>query len=409
MIRNLIQLATVLALSVLATPLRAETILVFGDSWSKPVAARLRKVLTENGHTDVTAMFAAPFILELSELKSQQGLAQISAWLDVKPDANFVHLSIGDNDLNRNWEPALAGTQAEADLLAKMIEDIEIVVDHIHSVRPGARVFWSSYDFFRPLEPTNLRGTPAEVNALLLKLSERATEFAASRSPGTTYGDFNGLMQVTYGFDGIQHSQFDPPFSIPPGDPSLPDPAWPGPNAAFGDTPKHPTTEGYKVLAQAQYDSFYASALSAQAFQINAGLNDAWFNLTTAGQGFLITVFPDRKEVFLAWFTYDTERPPEDVAAMLGEPGHRWLTAQGPYDGDTANLTIFMTEGGVFDAAVPAASTDPAGDGTMTLEFADCTEGLVNYEITSLGISGAIPIQRITQDNVPLCEALANP
>jgi len=144
-------------------------------------------------------------------------------------------------------------------------------------------------------------------------------------------------------------------------------------------------------------------------FTINAGLNDAWFNSVTNGQGFLITVFPDRKEVFLAWFTYDTERPPEDVTAFLGEPGHRWLTAQGPYDGDTANLTIFVTEGGIFDAAVPVAETDPAGDGTLTLEFADCTEGLVNYEITSLGISGEIPIERITPDNVALCETLASP
>ena len=97
------------------------------------------------------------------------------------------------------------------------------------------------------------------------------------------------------------------------------------------------------------------------------------------------------------------------VTAMLGDPGHRWLTAQGPYDGNTANLTIFVTEGGVFDSAEPATSTDPDGDGTLTLEFAGCTEGLVNYEITSLGISGEIPIQRIVQDNVPLCEALANP
>jgi hypothetical protein len=151
----------------------------------------------------------------------------------------------------------------------------------------------------------------------------------------------------------------------------------------------------------------YAS--STDDFIINSGLNDAWFNLATNGQGFLITVFPVRKEVFLAWFTYDTERPPEEVTAMLGEPGHRWLTAQGPYEGDTANLTIFVTEGGVFDSAVPAATTDPAGDGTMTIEFADCTEGLVNYEITSLDISGEIPIQRITPDNVALCETLASP
>jgi hypothetical protein len=33
----------------------------------------------------------------------------------------------------------------------------------------------------------------------------------------------------------------------------------------------------------------------------------------------------------------------------------------------------------------------------------------VNYEITSLGISGEIPIQRISPDNVALCEALTSP
>ena len=76
---------------------------------------------------------------------------------------------------------------------------------------------------------------------------------------------------------------------------------------------------------------------------------------------------------------------------------------------DTARLTIFMTEGGVFDSAEPVASADPAGYGDLTLEFADCTEGLVEYEITSLGISGKIPIQRITLDNVPTCEALSSP
>ena len=42
----------------------------------------------------------------------------------------------------------------------------------------------------------------------------------------------------------------------------------------------------------------------------------------------------------------------------------------------------------------------------MTIGFAECSEGLVNYQITSLDISGEIPIQRITPENVPLCEAL---
>ncbi|MFC1605380.1 formylglycine-generating enzyme family protein [Pseudomonadota bacterium] len=151
------------------------------------------------------------------------------------------------------------------------------------------------------------------------------------------------------------------------------------------------------------------SSVEGPGFHINAGLNDAWYNPATNGQGFLISVFPDRQEMFLAWFTYDIERPPEGVQAVLGEPGHRWLTAQGPYDGDTANLTIYLTEGGQFDAVDPPAATDPAGDGSLTIEFADCNSGLATYQITSLGISGEIPLERIALDNVPLCETLASP
>jgi glucose/arabinose dehydrogenase len=142
-----------------------------------------------------------------------------------------------------------------------------------------------------------------------------------------------------------------------------------------------------------------------EGFTINPGLNDAWYNPLTAGQGFFIIVLPETEIVFLAWFTYDVERPPEDVTAILGEPGHRWLTAQGPYSGDTATLDIYVTSGGVFDSPVPAVDP-PVPGGTMTISWSDCEEGLVSYEITSLSLAGEIPIERIVPDNVALCEAL---
>jgi plastocyanin len=146
---------------------------------------------------------------------------------------------------------------------------------------------------------------------------------------------------------------------------------------------------------------------AAAVFPINAGLNDAWYNPATAGQGFFITVFPDIQMMFLAWFTYDTERPPADVGAILGEPGHRWLTAFGPYSGDTAMLDVELTRGGVFDAAEPAVTQSP--DGTIDVVFSGCNAGMINYDITSAGVSGQVPIERIALDNVPRCETLANP
>jgi len=141
------------------------------------------------------------------------------------------------------------------------------------------------------------------------------------------------------------------------------------------------------------------------SFQINPGLNDAWFNAETNGQGFLITVFPAIETVFLAWFTFDTERPDESVTAMLGEPGHRWLTAQGSYSGNQAVLDIFSTEGGIFDSTTPVPESFP--DGTMVVEFSDCNAGTVTYDIPSVERQGVISIKRISLDNVSLCEQLA--
>jgi len=134
---------------------------------------------------------------------------------------------------------------------------------------------------------------------------------------------------------------------------------------------------------------------------INAGMNDAWWNEDTDGQGFLITVFEEL--VFLAWFTFDVERPPENVTAILGDPGHRWVTAAGPYDGDTATLTVTVTSGGVFDSPEPVVERAP--DGTMTIQWHDCNSATLTYDIPSAG-QGVIELTRVALDNVALCEML---
>jgi plastocyanin len=141
------------------------------------------------------------------------------------------------------------------------------------------------------------------------------------------------------------------------------------------------------------------------AFLINPAISDAWLFPPTAGQGFFIIVWEDLKQIFLAWFTYDTERPPEDVMAILGEPGHRWLTAQGDYEGDTALLDVFLASGMIFDSAVPPVESGPLEGATIKIVWIGCNEGLVEYDIPTLGLSNDIPIERIVLDNVPACEA----
>lgn len=142
-------------------------------------------------------------------------------------------------------------------------------------------------------------------------------------------------------------------------------------------------------------------------FKINPGLNDAWYDPDTSGQGFFITVFPDIAYVSLAWFTYDTELPPLDATAHLGDAGHRWLTAVGPIADNRSVMNIEMTSGGLFDSSAEITRTDPPGsDGTLVLTFDGCNSGTVEYDIPSINRQGIVPIQRVAGDNIVLCEAL---
>ena len=149
----------------------------------------------------------------------------------------------------------------------------------------------------------------------------------------------------------------------------------------------------------------FVEPLRRGEFQINTGLNDVWSDPAIQGQGFSVSVFPDTGLVFLAWFTYDTERPADDVPANLGEAGHRWLTAFGSFEGNVASLKIEVTRGGLFDT--PPPELDQAVDGTMELEFIDCENGIFSYDIPSIDRQGVIAVKRTVPDNVARCEELA--
>jgi len=160
---------------------------------------------------------------------------------------------------------------------------------------------------------------------------------------------------------------------------------------------------GYEVLASGEGKG--TSNLEAASIgTINAGMNDAWFDPATSGQGFFVTVFPDNGVVSLAWFTYDTELPPDDATANLGDNGHRWLTALGPITDNTAIMPIEMTSGGIFDTASEITRTTLAG--TIILSFSSCNSGTVEYDIPSINRQGIVNIQRVAEDNVELCEML---
>jgi len=141
-----------------------------------------------------------------------------------------------------------------------------------------------------------------------------------------------------------------------------------------------------------------------EGFTINANLTDAWYYPGTTGQGFFVSVFPDQRQLFVGWFTYDSQLPADGVTAQIGDPGQRWLIAQGSYAGNQAELQVYSFSGGLFDEAPPQPDYDQIG--SMLLQFEDCATGVVTYDLytgTSEARAGIIPIERVAPDNVTHC------
>ncbi|KAA9130832.1 hypothetical protein F3N42_10715 [Marinihelvus fidelis] len=141
-------------------------------------------------------------------------------------------------------------------------------------------------------------------------------------------------------------------------------------------------------------------------FQVNPGLNDAWYDPLTAGQGFLFAVYTDIEMMFLAWFTHDTVAPGEDASAVIGDPGHRWLTALGGWEDNVVTLDVALTGNGLFNTLADEQETTE-GYGTVVIEFHDCNTASLEYTFPSIPLQGTIALERIikTGDNVALCEA----
>jgi hypothetical protein len=125
------------------------------------------------------------------------------------------------------------------------------------------------------------------------------------------------------------------------------------------------------------------------------GLTGSWYEPATSGQGFEVEIYPDLSSpgtglAQLSWFTFDK--------TAGGADHQRWYTLTGPVmTGRTsASLTIAQNTGGNFNGP-PTTSAFPVG--FATLAFDSCSTGLLTYNFTDgSGLSGAIPLSRITQN-----------
>jgi hypothetical protein len=130
-----------------------------------------------------------------------------------------------------------------------------------------------------------------------------------------------------------------------------------------------------------------------ESVDINSGMDGAWFNPETSGQGFKVDAYPANNFMFVAWFTYS-----DDYASGL-----RWFTAQGPIEGDLATMKIYDTTGGVFDdPALPGRDEV----GTMTMQFTDCGHATVFYSLPDAALEGEMSVIRVVPGTERVCESL---
>ena len=144
-----------------------------------------------------------------------------------------------------------------------------------------------------------------------------------------------------------------------------------------------------------------------RAVDINAGMDGAWFEPATAGQGFFLDVQPDTGPpvgatveassgfAFVAWYTYGA-----DTAS-----GQQWYTAQGSFTDSIAAIDIFETTGGSFD---DPRSPSTVKVGTMNLDFTDCDNVDIMYAFDG-GPSGDIDATRVVPNAGARCSELASP
>lgn len=145
-----------------------------------------------------------------------------------------------------------------------------------------------------------------------------------------------------------------------------------------------------------------------EVLHINSGLNGAWFNPSTGGQGIMIEILPTLDSVFMAWFTHDTQAPMD--TAVIGFAGNRWMSSLGTIDHETNTVTfdLIVTSDGLFDNPQTVTNSSPNTVGTLTINFTDCSNATATYNLIEAQLSGSFPLVRVATDNVALCQSLSS-
>jgi hypothetical protein len=124
----------------------------------------------------------------------------------------------------------------------------------------------------------------------------------------------------------------------------------------------------------------------APKFAISEGMDGAWYNPATSGQGLYIDSLGEQGQFGFAWFSWSTGAPGSS------RPGEQvWWSGVGDVEGARADVQLYASSGGAFNTPTQV-QTQAVGSGEF--EFKSCDEGSFVYRFDS-GESGTIPLRRV--------------
>lgn len=119
---------------------------------------------------------------------------------------------------------------------------------------------------------------------------------------------------------------------------------------------------------------------------LDSGVDGAWFDPVSSGQGLMFSAFPAQDTQFATWFTYDTETAPGDSSRQ------HWFTLQGPLgSAEEATLAIIRTTGG---ALMSQRTGNSQQVGTARVTRLGCDRMQLDYQFDDSEIAG--PFRRIS-------------
>lgn len=225
-------------------------ILLVGDSWANMIGIdnAIKNAFERFGHSNYTFYTNAVLAengTKTTDFIQPNRLNEIQTQLLANPDIDFVHLSLGGNDVLNNWHKSWSQARTDS-LLDSVYSRLTQIISFIQNVKPGIRVFWSGYCYpnfaeiindmapFQNLHPFygtwNGMGQPTflELNSLLNYFSN-AIDTLVNNDPTVGFVRGTGLMQYIYGQTanlGVPPGGTYPPITapMPEGFPNYPSP-----------------------------------------------------------------------------------------------------------------------------------------------------------------------------------------